>query len=949
MVDNTVDAAIQKLSESRAHELTGKWAEHELSSNQRATLIRLCSCSDFIYEQSLRHQPVFQHLVNSITHNFANTLPSFEDFTADFLQLNEIELMQALRVFRQIIMVELAARDFLNKQDIEATMLSLSLLADQFYRICRDWSVQQLAPRWGRALSSGNETIELIALGMGKLGGGELNFSSDIDLIFCYAEKGQTQGGRRSEDFQLYFTKLAQKIIQLLDTVTADGRVFRVDMRLRPFGDSGPLVSSFDAIEDYYQEQGREWERYALLKARPLGEVDGLSDSERTQQQTLMALLKPFVFRRYIDFSVIDSLRSMKRMIRQEVQRRQLANNIKLGEGGIREVEFIVQAMQMLRGGKEVQLQQPSLLSVLPEFVSLNVLSGKEAQQLREDYLWLRRCEQYLQAFADQQTQTLPSNVTDQARLLSLFQIASWSDFIQILAQINKRIHLIFDDVIGDPETQPEPVNRVDLSKWQQIWAQPEEDQAPGVTSKLISHLKPELLRAVSGARGREKLEQLMPMLLWQMVQQGLNEDAMREVLHLIRKIASRTTYLELLIENRGALTQLVKLCSSCRFIGSQLSKFPLLLDQLIDPKLLYQVPELSSYRRDLRRYLLRVEPDDLEQQMEVLRQFKLTSQLVVAACDVENIASLMQVSDHLTAIAEACLAQSVDLAWQQMVARYGNPEGARADCKNFAVIGYGKLGGYELGYGSDLDLVFVHGCSSVKPTDGQKSIDSRQFYLKLAQRIMHLFTTRTMSGQLYEIDTRLRPSGAAGLLAIHIDTFADYQRQEAWTWEHQALVRSRLVVGDESLNAKFETIRREILTQHRDQAELQINIVNMRQKMIDNLAKESDGAFDLKQSRGGIADIEFISQYLVLAHSHAYPELAVFPDNVRILQQACKQEVLSEADTATLSKAYIAYRERYHALSLNNQAKTVGRVEVEQYSSPVCQLWSELFGVDLL
>ena len=927
----------------RLNQFDEKWPDLACKAEEQLELKRLFSLSDFIFEQCIRHRTVAEHLLSSIQSKFTTPLLAFDDFASDYLSLDENAFTSLVRLYRQLVMVELAAKDFLGKQPIESTMSALSLLADQFFIACRSWSVGQLSARWGWALSSDGQPVELIALGMGKLGGLELNFSSDIDLIFCYAEKGQTQGGRKSEDFQTYFTKLAQKIIQLLDSVTAEGRVFRVDMRLRPFGESGPLVSSFDAIEDYYQEQGREWERYALLKARPLGANQNISKREKYHQDRLTSLLKPFVYRRYIDFSVIDSLRSMKRMIRQEVIRRQLDLNIKLGEGGIREVEFIVQAMQMLRGGKEAQLQQPSLLAVLPEFTLLNVFSSQETRQIREDYLWLRRCEQYLQAFGDQQTQTLPQDELNRQRLLLLFEKATWSEFLEQLAQLNRRIHLIFDDVIGDPEQQQAQQNLPDLTRWQSCWQHREEHLDDDAIWPLVESMKPELVRAVSGARGREKLDMLMPILLWQMVEQELDQNQMGEVLVLIRQIASRTTYLELLLENHGALAQLVKLCASCRFIGNQLSKFPLLLDQLIDPKLLYQVPDINSYKEELRRYLLRIEPEDLEQQMEVLRQFKLTSQLVIAACDVEKISSLVQVSDHLTAIAEACLHHSVNLAWQQMIERYGYPDGASDENKNFAVLGYGKLGGFELGYGSDLDVVFIHSCLSSEPTGGKKAIDSRQFYLKLAQRIMHLFTTRTMSGQLYEIDTRLRPSGASGLLAIHIDTFAEYQQTEAWTWEHQALVRSRMVIGSNELESGFKQIKKRILCQARELDELKLDISRMRQKMFDNLAKEKPDSFDLKQSRGGIADIEFISQYLVLAFSHKHPELELYPDNLRILKQAVLSGVLEKEDCDALIQAYVQYRQLYHQASLNNEEKHSPLSLVASHSIAVKRVWAKL------
>jgi glutamate-ammonia-ligase adenylyltransferase len=715
-------------------------------------------------------------------------------------------------------------------------------------------------------------------------------------------------------------------------------------MRLRPFGDSGPLVSSFDALEDYYQDQGREWERYALLKARPLGIVTDITNSEQSQQQLLMQMLKPFVYRRYIDYSVIDALRKMKRQIQQEVKRRNLTLNIKLGEGGIREAEFIVQALQMLRGGKDAQLQKQSLLKTLPELVNLSLFSAEESEQLKTSYLWLRKCEQYLQAFSDEQTQTLPQDELQQQALITLFELVSWSAFLDTFKQHSKKINNVFINVIGETSQDSNQQEDHLISKWKDIWLHSNEQSEDEPDILLVKQLNKDLANSVSGGRGQDKLDLLMPLLFTECESQNIPLTQATAVFNLVKKIASRTTYLELLVENQGARTQLVKLVTSCHFIGKELTKFPLLLDLLIDPKLLYSPAELTSYHSDLRRNLLRVESDDLELQMEVLRQFKLSSQLAIAACDVQGVMNLMQVSDHLTELASVCLHFSVEIAWTQMVAKYGYPVGSSVENKNFGVIGYGKLGGYELGYGSDLDIVFVHDCETSQPTDGKKPIDSRQFYLKLAQRIMHIFTTRTLSGELYEVDTRLRPSGASGLLAINIETFDEYQKTEAWTWEHQALVRSRFILGDEHLGKRFNQIRNDILTTPRDTNNLKQEVASMRVKMFDNLSKEKEGLFDLKQSRGGIADIEFISQLLVLSKSVEYPELANIPDNVRVLHLASKLGLISDSDHKMLVAAYIQYRELYHIASLNAGETLVKLDEINKSKNNVINIWKKMF-----
>lgn len=940
MNKSQLSSSLQLLAETRLQEIKTKWPSHTSTEYGEEVSATLFALSDFIFQSCQRFEKIAAYLLNlTEAKQLLDPVPCAVN---ESLELDEVTFCRILREYRQWVMSVIAARDFLKLQAISATMQQLSNLADQFYLWARAWAKLQLAGRWGKAIAINGEELELIALGMGKLGGGELNFSSDIDLIFCYSEKGTTSGGRREEDFQIYFTKLAQKIIHVLDTVTSEGRVFRVDMRLRPFGDSGPLVSNFDALEDYYQDQGRDWERYALLKARPLG-LNLVSEAELAQQRTLMQTLKPFVYRRYIDFSVIDSLRKMKLMIRQEVKRRNLTLNIKLGEGGIREAEFIVQALQMLRGGKAAELQIQSLLASLPVLTQLNVFNEQEADTLEQSYLWLRQCEQYLQAFADEQTQTLPTDQLNQSRLLTLFEFNSWQDLLNEFQQVCNKIHHLFIDVIGEaPEEASEQIEP--LEDMTELWMLAEGFEAGNLEQEMLVEVvtdkRVELVKSVSGARGQEKLDNLMPYILHELETQKVNKEQAVAVVTLIKTIASRTTYLELLLENPGARIQLVKLVTSCNFIGQQLTKFPLLLDLLIDPKLLYSPVDVQSYHNELRRLLLRVDPQDLELQMEVLRQFKLSSQLAIAACDVEGVMSLMQVSDHLTALAEACLQHAVDLAWGQMIARFGYPVGADEENKNFGVIGYGKLGGFELGYGSDLDIVFVHNCKSTQPTSGPKQIDSRQFYLKLAQRIMHIFTTRTLSGELYEVDTRLRPSGASGLLAINIETFADYQQEEAWTWEHQALVRSRFVLGDKSLHKRFDEIRADILSQDRNISELTEDISVMRKKMYDNLCKEQPDLFDLKQSRGGIADIEFISQFIVLSKAAEHSQLYLYPDNVRILEQALKLNLLSEEQSEQLTKAYLNYRSSYHLASLNGGPKLVAKEQVSELAETVETIW---------
>ena len=828
---------------------------------------------------------------------------------------SETEVFSRLRCHRNASLCSILAADVLQRQPVTDSLRQVSTLADTLINSAYHWAYQQLALQWGIPKDQDGQPMPLLILGMGKLGGGELNFSSDIDLIFTYPANGDTSGGRRSIEHQQFFTKLGQKLIAALHQVTADGFVYRVDMRLRPFGDSGPLVLSFAAMEDYYQEQGREWERYAMLKARVL-------NPDNKHSLELTNLLKPFIYRRYIDFSAIESLRRMKQQIEQENRRLQRRHNIKLGIGGIREVEFIVQTLQLIRGGRIPSLQQPSLLQALHTLVSEDLLPAPEAAELLQDYLLLRRVEQALQGIDDQQTQTLPQDEVNQAHLLAALAETDWSRLQQQIDQAMQRVHQHFRQVID----QGDDLDEQDSTLGRLLW---DNEQHPGEMASLLDWLttadaeqmltvlhqfRQDCQKRSVGPRGRSYLAKLMPHLLQMLQQQNAQPVVLERVLGVFKQVVTRTAYLELLYENPAALQQLVLLCTQSGWLAQQLARYPMLLDELIDPAQLYEVASKADYADRLRQHLMRVPADDLELLMETLRQYKQAQQLRIAAADISGVLPLMKVSDHLTWLAEVIVAQVVELAWQQMTGRYGEPAGLTDGDKGLAVIAYGKLGGIELGYGSDLDLVFVHHCDNLAVTLGERAIDSRQFYLKLVQRILHLCTTRTNSGVLYEVDTRLRPSGNAGLLAIHIDTYAQYLLQEAWTWEHQALVRARVIYSNPVLQQQFEQIRRQVLTLPRDSVKLKQDVLEMRLKLRQHHGAETA---DPKHSIGGIVDLEFISQYLVLANAANCAALYRFSDNIRILDAAAAAGLLTAEDVTALQQAYQLLRGLGHRQTL--------------------------------
>ncbi|KGQ69870.1 glutamine-synthetase adenylyltransferase [Chelonobacter oris] len=935
----------------------------------RSQLETALALSDFVFEV-LRKQP-------DLLSRWRQTPPSLqtcsnyaERLAAELQEIHEEE--QLYRVLRQFRNREMAALSFcqsLNLMSVEQTFTTLSQLAESLIVATRDWLYPKICQELGTPMNKCGQPQPLLILGMGKLGGFELNFSSDIDLIFTYPEKGETVGARRSVDNSQFFIRLAQRIIKALDQHTIDGFVYRVDMRLRPFGDAGALALSFAAMEDYYQEQGRDWERYAMIKARLMGD-----ESTNPYYAQLKKMLMPFVYRRYIDFSVIQSLRDMKAMIEREIRRRGLMDNIKLGAGGIREVEFIVQVFQLIRGGREPDLQHRSLLKILPHLVRLNLIPAPEAHALQAGYLFLRRVENVLQAIADQQTQQLPQNETDKVRLAHAcryftvldpqgevidihYPIHDWNSFYACLQQQHQNVRNVFSQLIGDENDSQE--NRQHESVWNDFIHLGNHHeyldtalQQYAFTAERNETLKAELSRFYNdiqrrqiGQRGRDVLYKLMPCVLDKLLAHPQVESVLPKILNIIGKIVTRTTYLELLLEHPSALNMLIRLCAASPMIAEQVANYPILLDELLDHKTLFNPPPFSEYRNTLKEYLLRIPQDDEEQQIDALRQFKQATLLRTAAADILDVLPVMKVSDHLTYLAEAIVSAVVNLAWQQTTRRFGTPDHLQANEKNFLVIAYGKLGGIELGYNSDLDLVFLYDAPPNGQTiGGKRCIDSSQFYLRLAQKIVSIFNINTRAGILYEVDMRLRPSGSSGLLVSSIEAFEQYQQQDAWTWERQALVRTRAIYGETVLQVRFAQIRASILATARDISQLKNDVSEMREKMYQHLANTQPGRFNIKTDAGGITDIEFIAQYLVLANAPQHPELCRWSDNVRIFDSMAEAQVLSAVQSKTLKRCYVDLRNRIHHLNLIGQKSVVSEQEFVTERAFVREIWQWLF-----
>ncbi|MCL1080608.1 MAG: bifunctional [glutamate--ammonia ligase]-adenylyl-L-tyrosine phosphorylase/[glutamate--ammonia-ligase] adenylyltransferase [Shewanella psychromarinicola] len=945
--DKVLSAAMLASADRYWLRLCDVWPEAKtaLTAVQQQELKTVFGLSDYMGEQLCRHPEWIVQLFNGLLDDVVRSEfdAGLHSLLAELTQ--EEQVKSVLRRYRNVQMVRLAWRDFLNYTPVEESLLDLSALAEALVIAGRDWLYQEMCKQYGTPMSAEGKPQPLLILGMGKLGGRELNFSSDIDLIFTFPEHGETVGGRRTQDNQQFFIRMGQRLVNLLDQVTVDGFVFRVDMRLRPYGESGPLVVSFSGLEDYYQEQGRDWERYAMVKARVLGPWSGYCDE-------LHDLLRPFVYRRYIDFSAIESLRKMKQLIAQEVRRRQLTDNIKLGAGGIREVEFVVQSFQLIRGGREPALRQQSLFGAIDTLYSLGQLEYLAVDELKHSYILLRRVENLLQAIDDKQTQTLPNNELDWQRLCYPLGVEDEAALRQKINKAMATIHGHFNDTVGGADSHEHNDHWTCL-----FWNIQQDEHANALLQEqqiddaelwpLLNEWHQTVSKRSIGPRGRETLDKLMPKLLEELVNQVKPSQAFKPVSKVLDKILTRTTYLELLCENPGARQQLVSLCCASPWIARELANFPMLLDELIDPSQLYDITSIDDYPSELRQYLLRVPEDDMEQQMEALRQFKLSQQLKIAAADVTGVLPVMQVSDHLTFLAEAIIEQVVLQAWHQVASRHGIPEETSPSNMGFAVIGYGKLGGIELGYGSDLDLVFLHGHTGSGTTDGKRPIDNGYFYLKLAQRIVHLFATRTTSGELYEVDMRLRPSGASGLLVSEIEHFGAYLQQEAWTWEHQALVRARFVFGDYSLAGRFSELRSQVLQIERDKVVLAKAVRDMRIKMREHLLRVEPGQFDLKQSAGGIADIEFIAQYLVLAYAYQYQELTIWSDNVRIFEVLAELELLPIMQAQQLTQTYCWLRDENHELTLQQLPSKLSKQSVQQKTESVVEIYNHILGVD--
>lgn len=943
-------AALRPEAETRWAELAAQLAELP-PGDWQAEAPKVLACSEFLWRTCLARPGLLAELIESgdLARNAEKS--ALIDGLRDALRgcADETALKAALRQRRAREMVRIAWRDLSGRAALGDTLAALTDLADACLAMALErlwgWAVERDGPPQGEDGSA----AQFVVLGMGKLGGSELNFSSDIDLIFAYTEDGATAGTRLSN--HEFFLRLGQRLIQALNEPTGDGFVFRVDMRLRPNGASGPLALSFDAMEQYYQVHGRMWERYAFIKARCVA-GDAQAGAE------LLASLRPFVFRRYLDFGAIEEIRAMKAAIHRELRRLGIESNIKLGPGGIREVEFIGQAFQLIRGGRDTRLQERRILPVLALLAEEGDLTPQAAQELAMAYAFLRNTEHRLQMLNDQQTQVLPTDDLDRLRVAAGMGFKDWPGFLAALKRHMQRVHEHFQSVFAAPQGEAPAADEKGLHA---VWAGTLDTAAaraaleragfkqPDEADRLLRELRAGGAYAAMTANGRERLDRLMPLLLAAAGLTPAPQAALVRLVQLVEAIGRRSVYLALLVENPLALSQLVKLCSASEWIAHYLAQHPILLDELMNAAVLYAPFDRETLADELRARLTRLPADDLEAQLDTLREFHHGAVLRVAAADVGPGLAPEAIGRHLGEIAEVVVAQSLQLAHDDLVRKHGRPEltgkNGAVTHPGFAVVAYGKLGSLELGYTSDLDMIFLHAAEEPGGmTDGPRSIANEVFFARLAQRLIHFLTARTSGGVLYEVDTRLRPSGRAGLLVTHLTAFRQYQEGHAWVWEHQALIRARPIAGDPALHRAFEDIRSATLCRPRDPAELRREVAAMRTRMREAQPPHAPDVFDLKHDPGGMIDVEFMVQYAVLRWAQDHPELIRHRGNIPLLEALEGGGLLDAAPAGLLRDAYRHYLAAEQRLKLMERRPLVAVTELGDRPQQVTALWREWF-----
>ncbi len=919
-------------------------AESFRRCQSRTELEEVWACSDFISQTCISDPALLIDLLESGDLDRSYSADSYRSMIAEDAAscTDEETLHRKLRQIRRREMVRIAWRDLAGFSSLEETMSDLSTLAEQAIGAALERHCRWLSERLGKPFGVNGEPASMVALGVGKLGGSELNYSSDVDLILAYDHPGHTapKAGQDSTDNQVYFTKLGQKIISAMARVTTDGFVFRTDMRLRPNGSHGPLVLSAPALEHYYQTHGRDWERYALIKARQIA-------GDNNAGREIFAILRPFIYRKYLDFGAFDSIREMKGLIERELEQTGSDRNIKLGRGGIREVEFLIQSHQLIRGGREHVLQTPSLYAAAAALEKLGVIDHEARSGLIEAYRFLRNSEHRLQMFRDQQTQMLPQSADDRIRLAWSMGFDRWEHYVERLDAHRNLVHNQFRMILDEAADSPGSNNGQSqlAALWQGKLDEAQSLEALARTGFGPSSPTPQLLKAFREGRlyqafsgiERDRIDRLIPLAL---KEASVHNDAGRTMAAFIRVIESigrRSAYLSLLIENPIALRQLLHLCAASPWISRHIGLHPVVLDELLHPIIDIRNRDERALESELDHRLSQLDANDAESRSDALREFQHAQTLRIAAADVSKALGVEDVHRALTQLAEVLLNHVFGDAVRFVEGKQGAPP-----CTG-GVIAYGKFASGELGYHSDLDIVVCH-----DPALADNPVPrghAEYFYSRVGQRLGHLLGARTQAGLLYETDMRLRPGGRSGALAVSLSGFLDYQIHDAWTWEHQALVRARIVVGNARLIKRFEQARRKILEMERNPRQLADDITGMRRRMIRENCKSTERMIDIKLDEGGIVDIEFLIQYWILRHAHACPQLTEPRTTTDSIEALIAHGIIDAAVGKRLLSSYRACLRHSLDLKLMDRPVLVEREALRVERQAVKEIWQQTFG----
>jgi glutamate-ammonia-ligase adenylyltransferase len=841
------------------------------------------------------------------------------------LSSDEALCMSQLRRFRHAEALRLVFRDVNGLDEVVETLSATSSLYEVLLGAALAWSEHALAERYGASRDQDGQRQRMVVLGFGKLGGNELNFSSDIDLVLAYPHSGQSDGARVLDNSE-YFLRQGRQLVKLLHEPTVDGICARVDLRLRPFGNAGRLALPFAAMEQYYQREGRDWERYAWIKARTVA-------GDRTAGKELQELLRPFVYRKYLDYTAFAGLREMKSLIDAEVARKDLADNLKLGPGGIREIEFIVQLTQLIRGGREPSLRVRGLLPALAACEARGHIPAQRARALRSAYLFLRQLENRVQMLRDAQTHDIPDDALSRTRIAVALGYADWEPLAAQLAQHREIVSTEFAEVLMPQGGRTANVPLEDAALWQ---AACDEALDPGLleqsgftpgaeaASMLLKLPQAAAVRAMS-ARARERLDRLMPQLLAAARASNAPLACLLRFGQLVQAVARRSSYLALLEEQPAARRRLAALFAGSAFLAERVISQPLLLDDVLDPRIDQLPLKRAEISQEITRVLSTLDEREAEAELERLNELKASLSFRLGLAFNDDRADAVATARRLAALAESVVGAITALAERELIAQHGRLPG---EGSGFAVLGYGSLGGEELGFASDLDLVFVYdGSRATALSDGARPLEGQRWYQRLAQRVMNWLTVLTRAGRLYEVDTRLRPDGSKGMLVGSLDAFAAYQHSRAWTWEHQALLRARPLIGsDSALQRELATVRRQVLSASRELAAVLREVSSMRRRWRAERDRSDASRIDLKQGLGGLLDIEFALQGLVLAHAARMPQLLEITANAGLIEACGAAGLLSERQAQTLLQAHAQLLQRALACTLDRRSRIAER-----------------------